>query len=111
MSSTSAPLQFASVLGDLYHKRDVYIAFGYVGSHPQFFFSNTQRAFWLREYHPELVPTGSPNSKTLATIFECNYYANPEFVSEYCNWLYSHKHAFLPTLEQLEVDPSGLSLS
>jgi len=84
--------QFRALLGNLDHKKDVYL---HTGQYDQGvnarFLTNKAQADWLTEFHPELVPgpdpSGNlPSEKSIATVFEANYVL-PDFRHEYLQWL------------------------
>jgi hypothetical protein len=80
--------QFQAVLGDLDHKRDVYLAVGTYGPAAERYFTNRHQASYLRRYRPDLVPPPAqpgqpPSDHTLGTVFESTYFTDPLFRSEY----------------------------
>jgi hypothetical protein len=81
-------LQFAAILGDLEHKKDVYLTLRDFGPHIDRLFSNSAQAHYLRQYRPDLVPPCEPNGtcpsdKTLGTVFEHRYYTDLQFRTDY----------------------------
>jgi len=88
---TSTPdriVQFAAILGDLEHKKDVYVALRDFGPQVDRLFSNASQAAYLRRYRPDLIPPPAPNGTlpndhALGTVFEFHYYTDIRFRLDY----------------------------
>lgn len=80
------------MIGDLEHKRDVYLHFGRVDNLVvSRFLTNRAQSDWLRENYPALVPPDNPNGTppsehSVATVFEIKY-NDPSFKTIYLRWL------------------------
>jgi hypothetical protein len=84
----SSPDTFTAILGDLEHKKDVYIHYGTYGPAVEKFFTNLHQSRYLQVHYPSLVPGKAPDGTPpsdhrIATVFECLYYRDPIFRSAY----------------------------
>jgi len=94
--------QFAAILGDLEHKRDVYLAVHDFGQVPEQYFTNSHQARWLRSFRSDLVPPPAspgqpPSDHTLGTVFEFHYYSDISF-----------RLLYLSTFQSFECQPLPL---
>jgi hypothetical protein len=92
VSISSRDYQFAAILGDLDHKKDVYLLVGTFGPRAEAFFTNQAQADFLRSHFKELVPPNNPNGTppsdhTVGTAFEFYYATRQSFRVHYTFWL------------------------
>lgn len=83
--------KFLAVLGDLDHKRQVYLFFG-TASAPCVLalLTNAEQANYIRVRRPDLLPDyidNPPSDHNIATIFEIHFYSDPVFIREYLLFL------------------------
>lgn len=83
--------QFQAVIGDLDHKKDVYLFFGRADNAVVLkFLTNAAQAQWVRENRADLIPTHPPgippSDHRIASVFEENYVL-PLFRFQYLFWL------------------------
>jgi hypothetical protein len=84
-STSDRWVQFAAILGDLEHKKDVYLSRREFGTPAvDTLLTNRHQATYIRQYYPELVPDkdpsgNPPSTHTLGTIFEYKYYTDVQF--------------------------------
>jgi len=72
-------IQFAAILGDLDHKRDIYLKYQDFSPNVTCLFSNCEQAAYLTSHAPHLIPSGNWNQHSLGTFFEYYYYSNLSF--------------------------------
>jgi hypothetical protein len=85
-------VQLHALCGDLQQRLDTHRFLADFGTGIDRLFSRTFQAWYLRKYHPELVPPPQqpgvpPSEKTLSTVFEFYYYRSILFSSEYTQLL------------------------
>lgn len=85
---------FTAVLGDLSHKRCVYIHFASASKPVVLELIKTSRqAKYLRDYYPHHVPKPAPGNPPysdhrVSTVFEYLFETNPVFVHDYQRYLF-----------------------
>lgn len=92
ITTTTSNLAFEAALGELQHKRDIFVFFASIdNSVTNRFLSNQSVAAWVREHRPDLIPGNdpagnSPSDKTISQLFHASY-NKPSFQSVYLLWL------------------------
>jgi len=92
LSVSDHGFRFGAIIGDLDHKKDVYLLLGGFSTDVTTHFSSASRARYLREHRPDLVPDPAqpgqpPSDSRLGTIFEHQYYVDVGFRVNYLSWL------------------------
>jgi len=76
-------IQFAAIIGDLDHKKDVYLLQKSFDQRVTCLFSNCEQGWYLTAHEPSLIPPGNWNEHSLGTFFEYFYFSNLTFRFDY----------------------------
>jgi hypothetical protein len=85
----------SAYIGDLLHKIDIALYRGIVDNGDQWYISAERQSWYLKHFHPELVPPpvggNPPSDHRVSTFFEALYATNPAFAAIYRHRLYEHR--------------------